>query len=83
MSEGTCIVLTCLDGHTSTLSHQITFPCTNNIAEYEAFLTRLVTTKNMGISKLKALGDSNLVVRQMDGDFAVKEPTLTPYRMMV
>ncbi|GMN69668.1 hypothetical protein TIFTF001_038716 [Ficus carica] len=72
-SGGTCIVLTSPDGHTTTLSHQITFRCTNNIAEYEAFLTRMVTVRNMGIRKLKVLGDSNLVARQMNGDFAVKE----------
>ncbi|EXB67551.1 hypothetical protein L484_006000 [Morus notabilis] len=50
--------------------------------EYEAFLTGMATTRNMGIKKLKVIGDSNLVVKQMNGDIAVKEPALTHYRTM-
>ncbi|XP_024019394.1 uncharacterized protein LOC112091006 [Morus notabilis] len=80
--RGMVIVLISPCGHTTTLSHQITFPCTNNITKYEAFLTGLVTARNMGIKKLKVIEDSNLVVRQMNGDFAVKELALAPYRAM-
>ncbi|GMN51367.1 hypothetical protein TIFTF001_020517 [Ficus carica] len=47
-----------------------------------AFLTGLVTVKDMGIRKLKVLGDSNLVERQMDGGFAIREPILAPYQTM-
>ncbi|EXC28861.1 Retrovirus-related Pol polyprotein from transposon 17.6 [Morus notabilis] len=80
--EGMGIVLISPCGHTSTLSHKITFSCTNNSAEYEVFLTGLATARNMGINKLKVIGDSNLVVRQMSGDFAVKELALAPYQAM-
>ncbi|PON53293.1 Ribonuclease H-like domain containing protein [Parasponia andersonii] len=34
----------------------------------------------MTISKLKICGDSNLVIRKLNGDFAIKEPNLVKYR---
>ena len=36
--------------------------------------------KEMKIAKLKICRDSNLVIRQLNGDFAVKEPNLVKYR---
>ena len=36
----------------------------------------------MGIKHLQVIGDSNLVVCQARGDFALKEPSLAPYRAM-
>ena len=36
----------------------------------------------MGIKHLRVIGDLNLVVCQARGDFALKEPSLAPYRAM-
>lgn len=80
MRMGIVLISPC--GHANTLSHKMTFSCTNNIAKYEAFLTGLATARNMGIKKLKVIGDSISVVKQMSKDFAVKEPSLAPYRTM-
>ena len=44
------------------LSFKLEFPCSNNTTEYEAYLTRLATTLEMGIKHLKVMGDWNLVV---------------------
>ena len=44
------------------LSFKLEFPCSNNTTEYEAYLTRLATTLEMGIKHLKVMGDSNLIV---------------------
>ena len=44
------------------LSFKLGFSCSNNTAEYEAYLTGLATTLEMGINHLKVMGDSNLVV---------------------
>ena len=64
------------------MSFKLNFPYTNNIAEYEAYLTGLVVVREMGIKHLRVIGDSNLVVCQAKGEFALKEPSLAPYRAM-
>ena len=43
------------------LSFKLEFPCSNNTVEYEAYLTGLATTLEMGIKHLRVMGDSNLV----------------------
>ena len=64
------------------LSFKLKFPYSNNMAEYEAYLTGLATTLEMGVKHLKVMGDSNLVVYQAKGIFSLKEPSLAPYRVM-
>ena len=64
------------------MSFKLDFPCINNMAEYEAYLTGLAVAREMGIKRLRVIGDSNLVVCQAKGDFALKEPFLAPYRTM-
>ena len=44
------------------LSFKLEFPCSNNAAEYEAYLTGLATALEMGVKHLKVMGDSNLMV---------------------
>ena len=60
------------------MSFKLNFPCTNNTAEYEAYLTGLAVAREMGIKHLRVIGDSNLVVCQAKGEFALKEPSLAP-----
>lgn len=50
------------NGETIALSFKLEFPYLNNIVEYEAYLTRLAMTLEMGIRHLRVVGDSNLVV---------------------
>ncbi|XP_021827276.1 uncharacterized protein LOC110767920 [Prunus avium] len=77
---GAGVVLIDPEGQTTALSFKLNFPCTNNVAEYEAFITGLSIAKEMGVKRIKMIGDSNLVLSQLQGDFAVKEMTLAPYR---
>ncbi|KAK9921977.1 hypothetical protein M0R45_030466 [Rubus argutus] len=79
---GAGVVLTDPTGNTKALSFKLRFPCTNNIAEYEAFVIGMSTAIEMGVKRINVIGDSNLVISQMKGDFAVKEATLAPYRTM-
>ncbi|OMP00134.1 Integrase, catalytic core [Corchorus capsularis] len=65
-----------------TSSYKLDFPCSNNVAEYEAYLIGLLAAKEKGIKYLRVKGDSNLVISQVNGEFALKEPTLAPYRAM-
>ena len=66
----------------SRVSFKLEFSCSNNTAEYEAYLTGLDTTLEMGIKHLRVMGDSNLVACQTKGSFSLKEPSLIPYKAM-
>ncbi|CAL2229476.1 unnamed protein product [Prunus armeniaca] len=68
------------DGSSTALSFKLDFPCTNNVAEYEALIMGLSTAREMGAERMKIIGHSNLVLTQLQGSFAVKEVTLAPYR---
>ena len=77
VSGGAGIVLTSPEGHTTAISFQLAFVCTNNIAEYEALIA-----ESLGATKIKVFGDSKLVINQVEGSFSVKEPALAPYRAL-
>lgn len=52
--------------------------CTNNVAEYTALIRGLAAAKGLGAAKLLVRSDSELVVRQMNGQYKVKSPDLKP-----
>ena len=62
------------------LSFKLEYEATNNVAEYEALLLGLQTTRSMNIQSLKVLGDSELVVRQVKNQCQAKHPRLRAYR---
>ena len=64
------------------LSFKLEFPCSNNTAKYEAYLTGLAMALEMGVKHLRVMGDSNLVVCQAKEIFSLKEPNLALYRAM-
>ena len=80
--EGTGMVLYYKREETMALLFKLEFPCSNNIAEYEAYLTRLATAFEMGIKHLNVIGDFNLVICQAKGSFLLKEPSLAPYKTL-
>ena len=80
--EGVGVVLYHEEEKAVALSFKLEFPCSNNMEKYEAYLTRLATTLEMGIMHLRVMGDSNLVVCQTKGSFSLKEPNVAPYRAM-
>jgi ribonuclease HI len=79
VSSGAGIILFRDDGEVVPKSFKLNFPCSNNVAEYEAYLIGLAVACEMGIKHLKVVGDSNLVVCQAQGEFSLKEPSLAPY----
>ena len=79
---GAGVVLTKEGGNTLSMSFKLDFPCFNNAAEYEVYLTSLALARELRIKRLKVRGDSNLVISQDKGDFALREPSLAPYRAM-
>ena len=67
------IVLSCEDGDTVPLSFKLELPCSNNATEYKVYLTGLAVALSMKVKHMRVLGDSNLVVSQVKGDFALRE----------
>jgi len=55
------------------------FKTSNNQAEYEALLAGLELARDMGTDSLVCHSDSQLLVRQLNGDFQVKDPLLLQY----
>lgn len=51
---------------------------TNNQAEYKALLSGITRAKKEGVEELECKLDSELVVRQMTGEYRVKDPELKP-----
>ena len=52
---------------------QLKFPVTNNEAEYEAILMGLRIAQALGVKNALLRSDSQLVIRQVKGDFEVTE----------
>jgi ribonuclease HI len=51
---------------------------TNNVAEYAALLAALTYARRLGVGQLLLLSDSQLLVRQMLGEYRVKARHLKP-----
>ena len=52
--------------------------CTNNVAEYRSLILGLAAAAGHGVRSLKVYMDSELVVRQMLGQYKVKNEGLKP-----
>jgi len=52
--------------------------CTNNVAEYNGLLAALRWAADRGIGQLRVRSDSELLVKQMRGEYRVKNPGLLP-----
>jgi ribonuclease HI len=49
---------------------------TNNVAEYRALVAGLEKALEVGVDELEVVSDSELIVKQMTGEYRVKKPTL-------
>ncbi|XP_070008081.1 uncharacterized protein [Nicotiana sylvestris] len=55
------------------------FPCTNNMAEYEPCIMGLNLAIDMNIQELLVINDSDLLVHQVQGEWATKNTKILPY----
>ena len=53
-------------------------PCTNNVAEYNGLLAALRWASEHHITRLLVRSDSELLVKQLRGEYRVKNPGLLP-----
>jgi ribonuclease HI len=51
---------------------------TNNVAEYQAVLLALELARELGASDVEVINDSELVARQIGGQYRVKQEHLKP-----
>ncbi|XP_020258925.1 uncharacterized protein LOC109835356 [Asparagus officinalis] len=73
---GVGVVLTSPHNHVLPRAFSLTEPCTNSVAEYNALLIGLELAKELGIKHLEAYGDSQLIVKQMTGEYEVRNDDL-------
>jgi len=52
---------------------------TNNVAEYQAMISGLELALDRGVTRLAIFSDSELIVRQLEGAYRVKNEGLRPY----
>ena len=79
-SNGVGVVLSYENGDTIPLSFKLGFSCSNNAVKYETYLTGLTIALSIVVKHMRVLEDSNLVVSQVKGDFALREQSLAAYR---
>ena len=68
-----------LRGVKTTLSFNLAFECTNNQVKYEAFVIGLEILLKLGAKKVRVIGDSQLVLRQLTGEYKFNNLILAPY----
>ena len=73
---GASVVLTNEKGRSLSFTFKLEFPCTNNEAEYEALILGLKVAQEIGARTVQVKGDSNLVIKQVQGEYDVKERRL-------
>ncbi|XP_070039260.1 uncharacterized protein [Nicotiana tomentosiformis] len=61
------------------VSVKLRFSCTNNMAEYEACILGLKLAIDMNVQELLVIGDSDLLVHQVLGEWATNNTKILPY----
>ncbi|XP_059638670.1 uncharacterized protein LOC132280937 [Cornus florida] len=62
---------------------RLEFRATNNETEYEVLLNGLKLAKELRVSNLTAFSDSQLIVRQVNGEYETKDKMMEAYRSAV
>jgi ribonuclease HI len=64
------------DGHVLAAHGEAIGVATNNVAEYRALIAGLEQAIELGVSELEVISDSELLVKQMTGEYRVKNEAL-------
>jgi ribonuclease HI len=64
------------DGHVLDARGEAIGVATNNVAEYRGLIAGLEKALELGVTDLEVVSDSELVVKQMQGDYKVKNEAL-------
>lgn len=66
------------DGEIVYEAHETIGRATNNVAEYRALIFGIEKAAELGADELELVGDSELVVKQVRGEYRVKDAGLKP-----
>ena len=64
------------DGHVLDARGETIGPATNNVAEYRGLIAGLESALERGVQELEVVSDSELLVKQMRGEYKVKNEAL-------
>ena len=78
-SAGAGIVIVSPLGVKTTLPFNLDFDCTNNQAEYESLMIGLEILQELRAENVLIMGDSQLVLKQLSGEFKCTSVSLAPY----
>ena len=76
-------VISTADGEVLTERSEAIGNATNNVAEYRALLLGLDLARELGADEVELVGDSELVVRQVKGEYRVKDQSLRALHQQV
>ena len=62
---------------------QVIGRATNNVAEYRALILGIERAAALGATELDLVGDSELIVKQVRGEYKVKDPNMKPLHAAV
>jgi ribonuclease HI len=71
-------VLETADGHVLAAHGEAIGEATNNVAEYSGLVAGMAKAAELGVDELEVVSDSELLVKQMRGDYRVKSGLLRP-----
>ncbi|MCI37356.1 putative gag polyprotein, partial [Trifolium medium] len=80
---GAWIILEKENGILIEVSLALSFPTSNNQAEYEAFLAGLRLAEDVGAKEIKIYTNSQLVASQLQGEYQAKNDNLSEYLALV
>jgi ribonuclease HI len=66
------------DGDVLDEAHQTLGVATNNVAEYRGLLLGLERARALGATEVEVVNDSELVAKQVNGEYKVKHPDMKP-----
>ncbi|XP_072054936.1 uncharacterized protein [Arachis hypogaea] len=76
---GVGILIISPEGIPSEFLFELKYPCSNNVAEYEALILGLKILIDKGALEVQILGDSQLVLKQLSKEFKCNNETLQKY----
>ncbi|XP_019229899.1 PREDICTED: uncharacterized protein LOC109210877 [Nicotiana attenuata] len=76
---GIGVVLLLETGQHYSIFAKLRFPCTNNMEEYEACILGLRLAIDMNVQKLLVIGDSDLLMHRVLGEWDTKNTKILPY----
>jgi ribonuclease HI len=71
-------VLETEDGHVLAAHGEAIGDATNNVAEYSGLVAGMAKAAELGVDDLEVVADSELLVKQMRGEYRVKSGLLRP-----